>query len=95
MRNIAVKMFVKIVQKTQIKVWHINFFVFLVASVWLSFFMYKYFITLYNDVAFIERNIANTSFIQLNEGAFKEVLRAYQEKLNTTGTIPQGMNSPF
>lgn len=64
-------------------------------SVWLSIFVEKYFIGLLDDFAFMQQNIPNVSYIQLNEAVFKEMYKKHEKKLDGKKESARTIKSPF
>jgi hypothetical protein len=74
---------------------YINVLLLICVSFLLYIFVQRYFISISDDFSFIQQNIPNVSYIQLNEAEFKKSYRKYEEKLDGKGERVQNIQSPF
>ena len=76
-------------------VYYINFLILIIVGLWFYFFLQQYFIEVGTDFSFIQNNIHNISYIELDKKACDETFLLYQEKRKIDSDRRKNLKDPF
>ncbi|OGY75462.1 MAG: hypothetical protein A2295_05435 [Candidatus Jacksonbacteria bacterium RIFOXYB2_FULL_44_15] len=81
--------------KSRVFIYYFNLILIIVVGVWFYLFIERNYFSVQSDVQFIQGNITNISYVELNKTEFDDVYQKYQSKLQAGTSLPPNLKSPF
>lgn len=75
--------------------YYINVIILVLVGLWLYVFLNQYYWKVKEDVRFIQENIHNVTYVDLNIKGSEEIYESYEQKRKKNSDILNDLNEPF